>query len=401
VVSKPILKLNTNRWKIQTENGFEHFEGVSYNGEQPTIQILLTSGKRIEVTKSHILFSLGKQIHADRIKPGIVLDGSGKRGGRKVVSVALTGKIVRVFDVVHTESHTYLANGIKSHNCIFVSSDPLLIDSMKAQQLKHSQPISVNHGIKIWQYFDSKDTEYSPPVHEESSNPAVFDNWHRNPNYTQPTQQSHTYHSQCIMTVDPGKGVGGDFTVIEVFSYPALDQMMEFRSNISKTGEIYKILKYLWKKAENAGWEVMFTVENNGVGEGIVTLFENDETLPDNVEIINDEGKQIGMNTNGRTKFQACKIFKEFVESGKLKINSADLVREIKTFVATGGSYAAQQGSTDDCVTATLLTCRIVKQISSYDDNAYQKLYEVGELSDEDGFDVTGDDDFDEMPMVF
>ncbi len=298
-------------------------------------------------------------------------------------------------------------NGIlkwqQEYECIFVSSDPLLIDSMKAQTLKARRPKAVNHGIRIWEPFSADTLKADtldnpvPKVQQRTS----FDNWYQ-------SQESEYYASsstavmekQCIMTVDPSKGIGGDFTVIEVFSYPGLEQMMEYRANTSKTGEIYRVLKYLWKKAWHAKWNVMFTVENNGVGEGILALIESDNDLPDNVEIISDGTKQLGMTTTNHSKLNACRVFKEFIESNKLIVKSDSLIAEIKTYVQTKGSYAAQPGSTDDCVAATLLVCRVVHTISSYDSAAYEHMYAVegGELSDDDG--TTDYDDYDEMPIV-
>ncbi len=401
---QPILKLNTAELKILTPSGFEPFAGVSFNGEKQTIKIRFCDEGTLEVTGSHLLFHRGVEIPANKVKPGIILDGIGNERSRTVTNIRLSTTPSRVFDVVQTTSHRYLVNGKVAHNCIFVSSDPLLIDSLKAQLLTDTPPLTVNHGIKIWKQFDDTDPVTSSAiVAPDLSSQLGFDNWYRS-GATAPQQtQQRNYSKQCIMTIDPGKGVGNDYTAVEVFSYPDLEQMMEYRSNESRTGEVYKIMKYLWKKAQVAGWEVLFTVENNGVGEGIVTLFENDETLPDNVEIISDESKQLGMNTNVSTKFQACKIFKEFVESGKIKFHSSDLIREVKTYVQKGGSYAAQPGSTDDCVSATLLTCRVIKQISTYDPDAYQKLYEINELEDDQVTIDAGDDedDYDEMPIVF
>lgn len=399
-MNNPVLSPNTKGWKILTPNGFESFGGVSYNGEQNTVEIRFVDGTTLRTTPNHPLLKAGRTILSKSVKPGMRIDGIGKK---TVVSVGLTGLTERVFDIIHTESHTYLVEGVASHNCRFVSSDPLLIDSLKAQLLKSRKPRSVNHGINIWIPFERSGAPPTAPQAKTGSVAGSFDNWyHKADPYATASQSTTEYDRQCIMTVDPSKGVGGDFTAIEVFSYPELEQMMEFRSNITKTGEIYKHLRYLWEKARQAGWGVMFTVENNGVGEGIITLFENDDQLPDNVEMISDEGRQIGMNTNTSTKLQACKIFKEFVEGDKFKFHSADLIREVKTYAKVGATYAAQQGSTDDCVSACLLVCRILKMISSYDDEAYKKLYEVGQLEDDaevDEYTEGGDDDF--LPMVF
>jgi ATP-dependent Clp protease adapter protein ClpS len=253
----------------------------------------------------------------------------------------------------------------------------------------------VNHGIKIWKNF-SKDYGSTAVVKRDPYESQTADLY----NYQRAEQAApeKVYNKQCIVTCDPSKGLGGDYTVINVVEYPSLTQMMEFRSNISQTAEVYKILRYIWKKADEAGWECMFTVENNSVGEGIIILYETDEKIPNNVNMVSDSGKQLGMNTNARTKLQSCKTFKEMVEAGKFTINSADTIREIKTFVQTKGSYAAQPGGHDDTISAWLLVCRVLQEIASYDADAFQALYEVGELGDEL---VDDSDDFDDMPMVF
>lgn len=295
-------------------------------------------------------------------------------------------------------------NGIlkweQEFECRFVSSDPLLIDSLKAAQLKTHEHKSQELGVKIWKNFEKQEKQvYQQQSAAQLYNTNLHNHWHNPMN--NPVSETKLYEKQCIVTVDPSKGVGKDYTVIEVFSYPDLEQMMELRANKSKTGDIYIALKRIWEKAENAGWQVYFTVENNGVGEGIIALFENDEELPDNVDLVSEEG-QVGLNTNQRSKALGCKIFKEFVESGTLKLNSRDLVAEIKEFILTGGTYKAKEGATDDCVMATILTCRVVKQLAAFDDKAFDMLYSTEESEEsKHEFDDEEGDNYDEMPMVF
>jgi len=286
--------------------------------------------------------------------------------------------------------------------CKMVSSDPLLVDSLKAAQLKTHEHKSQELGVKVWKEFEPQQKKKFSQQ-QQAPNPwqANLHNQWQNPE-RHSSVEVQEYEKQCIVTVDPSKGVGKDFTVVEVYSYPDLEQMMELRANKSKTGDIYVALKRIWAKADEAGWQVFFTVENNGVGEGIIALFENDEELPDNVELVSEEG-QVGLNTGKKSKAQGCKIFKEFVEGGRLKINSRDLVHEIKNFVLAGGTYQAKEGMTDDCVMATVLTCRVVKQLAAFDDKAFEMLYstEESEESKHEFDDEDGGSDFDEMPMVF
>lgn len=396
-MTQPTLKLNTYKWKILTPTGFESFEGVSYNGDKRVLTISFTDGTTIGVTPDHKLFKRCSIILAKSVKPGMILDGVPK--SKQVVSVT-TGTVVPVFDIVHTPSHTFIANDITNHNCEMLSSDPLLIDSMKAAQLKTHEHKSQELGVKIWKDFEKQEqTKYQQSTSQQVQNYNLHNQWHNPSRHEQ--VETKVYDKQCIVTVDPSKGVERDFTVVQVFSYPGLEQMMELRSNKSKTGDIYIALKRIWEKADKAGWQVYFTVENNGVGEGILALFANDEALPENVELVSEVG-QIGLNTSAKSKALGCKIFKEFVEGGVLKLNSRDLVHEIKNFILTGGTYKAKEGSTDDCVMATILTCRVVKQLAAYDETAFDMLYSVNESEEsKHEFDDTDSDDYDEMPMIF
>ena len=49
-----------------------------------------------------------------------------------------------------------------------------------------------------------------------------------------------------------------------------------------------------------------------------------------------------------------------------MKLNSRSLISELKTFVATGGSYKAKTGETDDLVMSTLLVVRMLQQLTDF-----------------------------------
>ena len=49
-----------------------------------------------------------------------------------------------------------------------------------------------------------------------------------------------------------------------------------------------------------------------------------------------------------------------------MRVHSANLISEIKTFVASGTSYAAKIGETDDLVMATLLIVRMLTVLKDY-----------------------------------
>jgi hypothetical protein len=57
---------------------------------------------------------------------------------------------------------------------------------------------------------------------------------------------------------------------------------------------------------------------------------------------------------------------KTLIETGKMKIRSAGLVSELKTFVAHGVGYAAKPGETDDLVMSSLLVVRMLMLLQTY-----------------------------------
>jgi hypothetical protein len=78
---------------------------------------------------------------------------------------------------------------------------------------------------------------------------------------------------------------------------------------------------------------------------------------------------------------------KELVTKGKIKIKSKLLLTELKGFVRKLGSYSAQYGSTDDSISATLIVIRLLEEISTYEDKAFEMLYNLGdeEFIDDNG----------------
>jgi hypothetical protein len=258
---------------------------------------------------------------------------------------------------------------LQEYECEFLSSDALLIESLVLQnmtpQITKIRPIGVANDVVVWH-------EIVP---------------------------GGTY----LVGVDPATGSGEDYSVITVYDFPRLRQVAEYRSNTMSTNGLYGILKNVLLHLEKKNAMVYFSIENNGVGEGIISLYEADEHPPANAEFVSEEGsKRRGMTTTSRTKMKACVNLKELIEKNNMEIFSQILLAELKMFVRTRGAYAAQPGGTDDCVSATLIVVRLVEEIATYEQEAFNKLYagEVEEWSDKDWDGYTDYDDNDEgMPI--
>ena len=119
---------------------------------------------------------------------------------------------------------------------------------------------------------------------------------------------------------------------------------------------------------------IYYSVENNTLGEAaLISINEYGEEnirgyfLSDN-SVVSSAGRRFrkGFTTTNKSKLTACAKFKTLVESGRMKLYSKPLISELKTFVASGNSYAAKQGETDDLVMSSLLAVRMLILLQSY-----------------------------------
>ena len=242
-------------------------------------------------------------------------------------------------------------------DCEFLSSDALLISSIRLNQLRWNAPLWESLGFKFWvpeEHLGGRDKIY-------------------------------------LVSMDPATGGGGDFSAIQVFDFPGLNQVAEFRSNQLNIPLLYSKLSWIVKKlaeVKNGGRaEVLWTFERNGIGEAIGALYYNDENQVQDAELVSDNPTKFGVFTTGRQKVLAALQLKTLVErvsAGGLQLNSKDLIYELKHFISKGGSYEAKAGATDDCVMATLGIMRLLKRLSEYNDTAFKQVNEYVDPANDD-----------------
>lgn len=193
-----------------------------------------------------------------------------------------------------------------------------------------------------------------------------------------------------MVGVDPCTGTGNDNGVIQVFEFPSMDQVLEYTTNTLSPQVMYTELKALLNFLSQATEEIYFSVENNGVGQGIIASYEGDLNPP-NVMLVSEKGK-VGVNSNTRTKLRACLQFKEAFERGKITINSPQLLTELKSFVRSQGSYAAQIGATDDRIMGVIVVFYIIQEMASTNAAAYDMVYTVAsEIEERHGWSLDND----------
>lgn len=223
-------------------------------------------------------------------------------------------------------------------NCEFIIDEETLISSMKLADLESKDPIYKTGQVR----------------------------WFKRP------EKKRIY----TVSLDPSLGTGGDYAAIQVFEADTTIQVAEWRHNRTPIPEQIKILASIIKEiidTTNEPNNVYYSLENNTIGEAaLISLVEYGE---DNIPgIMISEPKQLGttrryrrgFNTTNKTKLAACSKLKNLIESNKMKIYSSSLISELKTFVASGGSYAAKIGENDDLVSSCLLTVRMFQHLQDY-----------------------------------
>jgi hypothetical protein len=70
------------------------------------------------------------------------------------------------------------------------------------------------------------------------------------------------------------------------------------------------------------------------------------------------------------------------IENDKMKISSGAMISELKGFVATGSTYKAKTGETDDLISATLLVIRIMSVLRDWDPRVYNTFKSMESAED-------------------
>jgi hypothetical protein len=191
------------------------------------------------------------------------------------------------------------------------------------------------------------------------------------------------------VALDPSLGTGGDYASIQVFEMPSMDQVAEWRHNLtpvqSQVKHLREINKYLNDRGIERGGapQIYYSVENNSLGEAALIVIsdigeENFHGLFLSEPIRKGHIRKFrkGFNTTHRTKITACSQLKNLIETHKMRIFSKPLISEFKTFVASGLGFNAKTGEHDDLVSGVLLIIRMADVLADWDPHIYDKMTE-------------------------
>ncbi len=192
-----------------------------------------------------------------------------------------------------------------------------------------------------------------------------------------------------LVAHDPSLGTGGDYGAIQVFEMPSMEQVAEWRHNLTPIQSQVKVMREILRYIQDRGTErggqpqLYYSVENNTLGEAALIVIRDigEENFPglflsEPIRKGHVRKFRKGFNTTHRTKITACSQLKNMLESQKMKIYSKPLISELKTFVATGIGFNAKSGEHDDLISGVLLIIRMASVLADWDPQIYDKLTE-------------------------
>jgi hypothetical protein len=242
----------------------------------------------------------------------------------------------------------------REYGCEFLVFEETLINSLKLAVMEGSAPI-INMGQTRW--------------------------------YKKPTAQ-YTY----AVALDPSMGTGGDNAAIQVFELPSYEQVAEWQHNTTAIPGQIRVLadicKYLAQETGNPNG-IYWSVENNGIGEAALLVINDfgEEAIPglfvsEPIRKGHVRKFRKGFNTTHGSKITACSRLKTMIENDKMTVKSKPLISELKGYIATGSSYQAKSGMTDDLVSATLLAIRMMAVLKDWDPRIYNTFTQAESMED-------------------
>ena len=130
--------------RIKTIYGLESFHGIN-RVEKTTWFTIITTESKICTTLDHEFHTPNGMVSASSLAIGDWIIG----GGEVKKKIINSGKKY-FYDILATESGTYLANSMSVSNCKWLSSKATLIDSQVMENISPKPPVRDDKGLKLF-----------------------------------------------------------------------------------------------------------------------------------------------------------------------------------------------------------------------------------------------------------
>lgn len=270
----------------------------------------------------------------------------------------------------------------------FIISSKILLDPEDFKRMKKNQKKYVH--VAGLDAFDDLEEIYEIPYHDLKWDPD-FD----------PTEIDDEL-DKFVVSVDIGEGVGGDFTVINIFKvvplkktewkyllepsqiyeFFKLKQVGIFRSNRMDIPKFSKFLYTLLVEFFDPE-SIRFIFEYNTYGEDLyskLSEFKGDnnnfveEMIVKYYHTINAKVRKYGIKIKSDNKKIICRDFKDFYKQRRIEFNEFETIKETESFGRDdNGNFYAQLGH-DDSIMSAINSTTILKNL--YWEELVEEVYD-------------------------
>ena len=216
----------------------------------------------------------------------------------------------------------------------FLGSSNTLISTERLQELSYSEPLFRKDGLDVFE---------EPEI-------------------------SHHY----TITVDVARGQGQDYSAFTVFDTTEIPYKIvaKFRDNLIAPLHFPNVINIIGKRYNDA----YILVEINDIGSQVADVLHHDLEYENlySTSWYGRHGQQIssgakresvfGVRTTKSMKKIGCSNLKSLIEEDKLLIPDYDIISELTTFVSSGDSFSADDGSHDDLAMTLVIFSWLVDQ---------------------------------------
>lgn len=326
-----LVKLNTD-YEVLTPSGFQDFYGIRSLDKESHLSIKLSNGKFLKCSLTHPFIKDGKEVSANTLKIGSVVDGEDK----SLVSIVDIEEIrspIKLYDLIDVSGgNIFNVDGIVSHNCDFTTTGHTVLDVDTLKWVKSAgieEPIErrwLDQSLWIWK----------------------------------PADYSRSY----LVCADVARGDGRDKSAFHVLDMQSMEQVAEFKGLVDTKG-YGNLLVSISAEYNNA----ILVVENNNVGWatlqqiidiGYPNTFYSSADLQyvdlerQTTNKLNRQEKNMvpGFTTTTRTRPLIVSKLESYFRDKSIKTNSVRLYEELSVFIWNGGKAEAMAGYNDDLVTS-------------------------------------------------
>jgi len=310
------------KYQIQTPTGFKNFSGMRKTTKSKVVQIMFSNNKYLEASEDHRFIIKGKETLAKDLYEGQEL-----LPNIFIVKLTTQNKHSILYDLTDVgDDSLYIADGIVSHNCDFLTSGDTVIEPELLSFYEETfvqDPIEkrgVDGNLWIWEGVD--------------------------------------YQKSYMIIADVSRGDSTDYSTFHIFDIESCTQVGEYKGKLSpkEFGNVLVGVATEFNDAllviENAniGWSTIEQVIARGYKNLYYSSRSETETVESYMAKFERDKLVPGFTMSLKTRPLVIAKLTEYIREKSVTIKSKRTLAELRVFVWKNGKPQAQVGYNDDLV---------------------------------------------------